>query len=74
VIATPHPEDRFAERRPEATSLGSRRGISILLLLSLVQFTDILDASILNIALPSIKHDRHGTRPRRRLVSDTVAE
>src|SRR5207248_10403732 len=57
VIATPHPEDRFAERRPEATSLGSRRGIAILLLLSLVQFMDILDASILNIALPSIKHD-----------------
>jgi len=28
-----------------------------LLLLSLVQFMDILDASILNIALPSIKHD-----------------
>jgi EmrB/QacA subfamily drug resistance transporter len=38
-------------------SLGSRRGIAILLLLSLVQFMDILDASILNIALPSIKHD-----------------
>ena len=28
-----------------------------MLLLSLVQFMDILDASILNIALPSIKHD-----------------
>ena len=40
-----------------ATPLGSRRGIAILLLLSLVQFMDILDASILNIALPSIKHD-----------------
>jgi EmrB/QacA subfamily drug resistance transporter len=46
-----------AERRVEATPLGSRRGIAILLLLSLVQFMDILDASILNIALPSIKHD-----------------
>jgi EmrB/QacA subfamily drug resistance transporter len=41
----------------EATSLGSRRGVAILLLLSLVQFMDVLDASILNIALPSIKHD-----------------
>jgi EmrB/QacA subfamily drug resistance transporter len=40
-----------------ATPLGSRRGVAILLLLSLVQFMDILDASILNIALPSIKHD-----------------
>jgi EmrB/QacA subfamily drug resistance transporter len=46
-----------ATNRPETTSLGSRRGIAILLLLSLVQFMDILDASILNIALPSIKHD-----------------
>jgi MFS family permease len=45
------------EEAPEATSLSSRRGIAILLLLSLVQFMDILDASILNIALPSIKHD-----------------
>ena len=44
-------------QRSEATPLGSRRGIAILLLLSLVQFMDILDASILNIALPSIKHD-----------------
>ena len=57
MTATPHLEDRFADRRPAAMSLGSRRGIAILLLLSLVQFMDILDASILNIALPSIKHD-----------------
>ena len=35
----------------------ARRGVAILLLLSLVQFMDILDASILNIALPSIKND-----------------
>ena len=44
-------------RSAETTSLGSRRGVAILLLLSLVQFMDVLDASILNIALPSIKHD-----------------
>ena len=45
---------------PEATadsSLSSRRGVAILILLSLVQFMDVLDASILNIALPSIKND-----------------
>ena len=36
--------------------LSSRRGVAILLLL-VVQFMDILDASILNIALPSIKSD-----------------
>jgi EmrB/QacA subfamily drug resistance transporter len=41
----------------EASSLSSRRGVAILLLLCLVQFMDVLDASILNIALPSIKRD-----------------
>jgi EmrB/QacA subfamily drug resistance transporter len=41
----------------EASTLSSRRGVAILLLLSLVQFMDVLDASILNIALPSIKSD-----------------
>ncbi|TML87578.1 MAG: MFS transporter [Actinobacteria bacterium] len=41
----------------EGPSLQSRRGVAILLLLSLVQFMDVLDASILNIALPSIKND-----------------
>jgi hypothetical protein len=39
------------------SSLSSRRGIAILSLLCLVQFMDVLDASILNIALPSIKRD-----------------
>jgi EmrB/QacA subfamily drug resistance transporter len=37
--------------------LSSRRGVAVLLLLSLIQFMDVLDASILNIALPSIKDD-----------------
>src|SRR5690348_10075050 len=46
-----------ASPQPEGTSLATRRGVAILLLLGLVQFMDILDASILNIALPSIKHD-----------------
>src|SRR5262245_58231379 len=41
----------------DASSLSSRRGVAILILLCLVQFMDILDASILNIALPSIKRD-----------------
>jgi EmrB/QacA subfamily drug resistance transporter len=45
------------DQTPEASSLSSRRGVAILLLLSLVQFMDVLDASILNIALPSIKED-----------------
>jgi EmrB/QacA subfamily drug resistance transporter len=42
---------------PAESSLSSRRGILILLLLCLVQFMDVLDASILGIALPSIKKD-----------------
>src|SRR4029077_2143657 len=41
----------------ETSSLASRRGVAILILLSLVQFMDVLDASIRNIALPSIKDD-----------------
>jgi len=45
------------EKAREASLLSTRRGVAILLLLSLVQFMDILDASILNIALPSIKDD-----------------
>src|SRR5947208_10975736 len=45
------------DQAPDASSLSSRRGVAILLLLSLVQFMDVLDASILNIALPSIKDD-----------------
>jgi MFS family permease len=57
MTASPHLRDLSAELPQQATSLGSRRGVAILLLLSLVQFMDILDASILNIALPSIKHD-----------------
>ena len=57
MAASLQPTGLPVEQRVEATPLGSRRGIAILLLLSLVQFMDILDASILNIALPSIKHD-----------------
>jgi EmrB/QacA subfamily drug resistance transporter len=45
------------DRSEEASALSSRRGVAILLLLCLVQFMDVLDASILNIALPSIEHD-----------------
>jgi MFS family permease len=41
------------------SSLATRRGVAILILLSLVQFMDVLDASILNIALPSIRNDLH---------------
>src|SRR5512133_545505 len=57
MSAQPYPEVVSPDRQQEPSSLSSRRGIAILLLLSLVQFMDVLDASILNIALPSIKRD-----------------
>jgi EmrB/QacA subfamily drug resistance transporter len=41
---------------PQPSALSSRRGGAILGVLCLVQFMDVLDASILNIALPSVKH------------------
>jgi EmrB/QacA subfamily drug resistance transporter len=43
---------------PEASSfLKTRRGALTLALLLLVQFLDFLDVSIVNVALPSIRHD-----------------
>jgi EmrB/QacA subfamily drug resistance transporter len=57
MSAQPYPSVVSPDQASEASSLSSRRGVAILLLLSLVQFMDILDASILNIALPSIKRD-----------------
>jgi EmrB/QacA subfamily drug resistance transporter len=57
MSAEPYPRVVSPDETPEASSLQSRRGVAILLLLGLVQFMDVLDASILNIALPSIKSD-----------------
>jgi EmrB/QacA subfamily drug resistance transporter len=57
MSAKPHPTSFSPDQEAEGTSLASRRGVAILLLLSLVQFMDVLDASILNIGLPSIKDD-----------------
>jgi EmrB/QacA subfamily drug resistance transporter len=42
---------------PETSTLKTRRGALTLALLLLVQFLDFLDVSIVNVALPSIKHD-----------------
>src|SRR6266516_5260737 len=43
----------------QPTALKTRRGALTLALLLLVQFLDFLDVSIVNVALPSIKHDLH---------------
>src|SRR5499426_3084685 len=57
MTAESDPSAVSTARAQDAPSLSSRRGVAILILLCLVQFMDILDASILNIALPSIKRD-----------------
>ena len=57
MSAQPYSVPATPDEASEASTLSSRRGVAILLLLSVVQFMDILDASILNIALPSIKND-----------------
>jgi|SRR5437016_31956 len=59
MSAEPYPTTGSHDQAGAASSLASRRGVAILLLLSLVQFMDVLDASILNIALPSIRRDLH---------------
>ena len=48
---------RVAPPRTRSRLESSPRGIAILRLLCRVQFRDVLDASILNIALQSIKRD-----------------
>jgi len=57
MTAESYPREVPTPRPRNAASLSSRRGVAILILLCLVQFMDVLDASILNIALPSIKRD-----------------
>src|SRR5215471_18788860 len=57
MTAETYPSAPSTVRAGDASSLSSRRGVAILILLCLVQFMDVLDASILNIALPSIKRD-----------------
>jgi EmrB/QacA subfamily drug resistance transporter len=42
---------------PTTTVIATRRGLLILLLLCAVQFLDIVDSSIMNVALPSIRRD-----------------
>ena len=39
--------------------LATRRGKLLLLLLCAVQFLDVVDSSIMNVALPSIRRDLH---------------
>jgi EmrB/QacA subfamily drug resistance transporter len=41
---------------PPRSNLSTRRGVLTLLLLCTVQFMDIIDSSIMNVALPSIRH------------------
>src|SRR3954451_10991501 len=47
----------MATAAPQAPSLATRRGKLILALLAAVAFLDFVDASIVNVALPSIRRD-----------------
>jgi hypothetical protein len=51
VEIQPTPEERSALR--------TRRGVLTLLLLCAVQFLDVVDSSITNVALPSIQRALH---------------
>src|SRR6266511_214365 len=44
---------------PAPSALATRRGKLILALLTMVAFLDFVDASIVNVALPSIRNDLH---------------
>src|SRR5512142_409338 len=48
----------------QRTFLSTRRGVLTLLLLCAVQFMDIIDSSIMNVALPSIRADLGFTQQR----------
>src|SRR5262245_63191976 len=62
MAAETYPRSVSASQAQDASSLSSGRGVAILILLCLVQFMDVLDASILNIALPSIRRDLNFTQ------------
>ena len=47
--------------RPDASPLSARRGLLILLLLCGAQFLAVLDATIVNVALPSVQRALHFT-------------
>jgi EmrB/QacA subfamily drug resistance transporter len=47
----------MATATPQPSSLATRRGKLTLALLAAIAFLDFVDASIVNIALPSIRHD-----------------
>src|SRR5262245_21738403 len=68
MAAETYPRSVSASQAQDASSLSSGRGVAILILLCLVQFMDVLDASILNIALPSIKRDLGFTQESREWV------
>src|SRR6516165_12184257 len=44
---------------PGASTLATRRGKLTLLFVCAVAFLDFVDASIVNVALPTIRHDLH---------------
>src|SRR6266545_4725396 len=57
MIATKPEALQMTSTAPQESSLATRRGKLILALLASVAFLDFVDASIVNIALPSIRRD-----------------
>src|SRR6266550_3556783 len=57
MIATRPEEMQMTSTAPQESVLATRRGKLILALLASVAFIDFVDASIVNIALPSIRRD-----------------
>src|SRR6516162_7985932 len=53
---------RLAAEAPSRLALRSRLGAITLVLLCAVQFLDIVDSAIVNVALPSIQHSLHFTQ------------
>src|SRR3954469_12258302 len=49
----------MASEAPQTSFLATRRGKLVLALLAAIAFLDFVDASIVNIALPSIRNDLH---------------
>src|SRR6266536_1438349 len=57
------PETQMTRSDPQPSFLATRRGKLTLALLCAVAFLDFVDASIVNVALPTIRRDLHFSLP-----------
>src|SRR5256885_15632167 len=59
--------------QPDGSPLPARRGLLVLLLLCGAQFLAVLDATIVNVALPSVQRALHFTPPNLQWVASGYA-